>query len=240
MTDPHPESDPARLAAAARSILACPAEVSLVVDGVDHLLEGMAEVGMQDLAGRPTFYCPPDARLATAARTRRSALLSLDSGLGPPGSPDRTTVLTLAGRLETLGREDCDCCGEPRDVITLDLNFVLLSLTGDTRTDQQYLVPLPLFASADHQLNRGFLQRSAEHANLCHQEQLRRAVASSTGTRFGAIAGVSLTGVHPHGAEIRWVDDQGAHSQVLTFPRTASTTEELGELLRDQLHAGLC
>jgi hypothetical protein len=39
-------------------------------------------------------------------------------------------TMTLAGRLEMRGREDCDCCGEVRDVVTLELNFVLLARTG--------------------------------------------------------------------------------------------------------------
>ncbi len=45
------------------------------------------------------------------------------------------------------------------------LNFVLLSRLLDGGRERQYRVPLEHFGSADHRLNRGFLQRSVEHAN---------------------------------------------------------------------------
>lgn len=230
--------DPARLAAAARSILACPAGATLVVDGVEDVLAGMDELGMQDLGGEPTFTCLSDTPLAAAARGRRSALLTLESGLGPLGSADRLETLTLSGRLVSRGREDCACCRETRDIVALELNFVLLGRMGDD--DQHFRVPLEQFSSPEHHLNRGFLQRSAEHANASHQEELRRAVSSTTGTRLSEVVGVALTGLLPDQVEVRWVDVDGAHSQVLAFSRTARSTEELGELLRRELHAGLC
>jgi hypothetical protein len=39
---------------------------------------------------------------------------------------------------------------------------------------------------------------------------------------------------------VQWVDLRGSHSQVLVFRRAARNAEELGELLRRELHAGLC
>lgn len=234
---------PTRLAAAARSILACPAGANLVVDGVDDVLAGMNELGMQDLGGQPTFSCLPDTPLAAAARGRRSALLTLESGLGPAGSADRSATLTLSGRLESRGTEDCDCCGEGRDIVVMELNFVLLARAGgdhERQAEQQFRVPLEHFRSPEHHLNRGFLQRSVEHANACHQEELRRAVATTTGTRLSDLVGVALTGLLPHQVEVQWVDLEGAHTEVLRFSRPARTTEELGELLRHELHAGLC
>ena len=43
-----------------------------------------------------------------------------------------------------------------------------------------------------HHLNRGHLQRSVEHANDCHQDELRQAVSTGTGTRAGDLGGVRI------------------------------------------------
>jgi hypothetical protein len=236
----HTEYDPRQLAAAARSILSCPADVTLVVDGVDDLLADRDELAMSDDDGRPTLVCPSDSPLADAAAGCRSALLTVASGLGPVGSGSRNAKLTLAGRLSVDGHDACECCGEPRTQVSMVLNFVLLSRLPDDGRERQYRVPLEHFGSADHRLNRGFLQRSVEHANQCHQEELRRAVAMTTGTRMVDIAGVRLGSLLPHQVEITWIDPEGARSRTVHFGRTARSTEELGELLRERLHAGLC
>ncbi|UMG92914.1 hypothetical protein [Nocardioides sp. TF02-7] len=52
--------------------------------------------------------------------------------------------------------------------------------------------------------------------------------------------GVQLTDLRPDRVEVRWVDRTGAHARLLRFPRPATTAAELGELLRQELHAGLC
>ncbi len=236
-TAPHA---PMRVAADARSILSCPSDVRLVVDGVHDVLAGTDRLGMQDVDGEPTFSCVPDTDLGRAASRRASALLTVRSGLGAPGSADREATLTLAGSLRTRTREDCACCGEARDIVTLATTFALLSRTSERRPDHQLRVPLELFGSPAHHLNRGYLQRSVEHANECHQEELRRAVSATTGTRLPEVVGVALGDLRPHRVDVRWVDPDGAHSRTLTFPRPATTTEELGELLREGLRAGLC
>lgn len=238
----RPLLDPAQLAGEARSILACPAGVSLVVDGHPSVLDDEA-LGMQDVHGTPTFSCPPGSELAVAAEHHRSALITLESGLGAPGSDDRGVTLTLAGRLETRDVEDCACCEETRHVVVLELNFALLTRpapVGSDLPDQQVRVPLEHFRSPAHHLNRGYLQRSIEHANLCHQEELRRAVSTTTGTPMSRLLGVALADLSPAGVQVRWVDVDGAHLTDLAFPRSARTTSELGEMLRRELHAGLC
>jgi len=232
--------DPRQLAAAARSILACPAEVNLVVDGVDDLRADADELGMTDADGRPMVVCPTDSPLAEAAAGGRSALLTVTSGVGPEGSGTRDARITMAGRLVIEGGRDCECCGEPRTQATIDLNFVLLSRTVEGAPERQYRVPLDLFHSPDLRLNRGFLQRSVEHANQCHQEELRRAVAITTGTRMTDIVGVSLADLLPHRVDVQWVDPAGAHARTIHFGRTARTPEELGDQLRTRLHAGMC
>ena len=234
-----------QLAAAARSILACPESVNLVVDGVPEVLDGQDEVGMQDVHGTPTFLCPIGSALSEAAAHHRSALITVESGLGLPGAPERRDTLTLAGRLEVRDRQECDCCAEMRDLVALDLNFVLLARYPTTpgpdgRPEAQYRVPLDPFSSPAHDLNRGYLQRSVEHANNCHQDELRRAVATTADTPMVEVVGVTLTNLSAGGVEIRWVDLTGAHRSVLTFQRPASSMAELADLLREKLHAGLC
>lgn len=244
-------ADVHRLAAAARSILACPADVRLVVDGIDDVTAGLEDdhLEMQDDGGLPTFSCPADAALAVAATDRRGALLTLRSGLGRPGSADREATLTLSGRLEASGLEECECCAEVRMRILLQLDFAVLARENEQSAEQsgeqscgqaRLRVPLHAFASRDHDLNRGFLQRAVEHANHCHQDELRRAIATRTSTRLGDVLGVHLADLRADGVVLQWVDPTGSHQSVLHFPRPAASTAELGELLRSELHAGLC
>jgi hypothetical protein len=237
--------DPDRLAAAARSILSCPDEVHLVVDGIDDITDGLdaadpgqePALGMQDIDGRPVFSCPPDAVLARAAADGRHALLTLSSGLGRPGSVDRDATLTLTGALETTGVEECECCAQERALVAVSPEFVVLTRSSD---GFRVRVPLAEFGSPRHHLNRGFLQRSVEHANACHQEELRHAIAATSGTRLRDVGGVCLTDLRADQVELQWVDPTGAHATVLRFEHRARTTYELGELLRQELHAGLC
>ena len=236
-------TDGDRLAAAARSILACPAEVELVVDGIDDLGAEIDDLEMREDAGRPSFSCATDAALAVAATDRRGALVTLRSGLGRPGSPDRDAVLTLSGRLSATGMAPCECCSEVRMQVGLDLDFALLSRVSVASTParpDRFRVPLAAFHSPAHDLNRGFLQRSVEHANSCHATELRHAVATRTATRPGEIVGVQVRALRPDAVVLQWVDGDGGHQSVLSFPRAARSRADLGDLLRDQLHAGMC
>ena len=233
--------DPQRLAAVARSILSCPADIDLIVDGVATLLDGEDVLGLHDVHGTPTFACAVDSDLAEAGVLGRSALLTITSGLGPRGSLERSDTLVLTGRLEALGAQACECCAETRQVVGLRLNVVLLTRTGASPQDeQQFRVPVEHFASPVHHLNRGVLQRSVEHANDCHQDELRRAVSLTSGVRLADVVGVRLTGLSPRGVEMAWVDVEGAHRDLIHFPRPARTVGELGDMLRRELHAGIC
>ena len=107
--------------------------------------------------------------------------MTVESGLGLPGSPERRDTLTLAGRLEVARAPGVRLLRRGADLVALDLNFVLLARypaapTPQGRPETQYRVPLAPFCSPIHDLNRGYLQRSVEHANNCHQDELRRAV----------------------------------------------------------------
>jgi hypothetical protein len=236
-----------RLAAAARSILACPLDVQLVVDGVDDIIEGFPDTGdeasldLRDVDGRPVFTCPADTPLALAAADGRSALVTLRSGVGRPGSRARDASVTLAGRLAVADREECPCCDRVRDTVCLELDYVLLTAPGAKPGSRvQQAVPLAAYSSTAHRLNRGFLQRSVEHANNCHQDELRQAIATTTDTRLRDVVGVHLAELRPDRVDVRWVDTTGAHTRTLEFGRSATTAAELGLLLRDHLHAGIC
>jgi hypothetical protein len=243
MTTLGPDLATTSPAATARSILACPQAVNLVVDGVDDVLAdlrgpgGAGELGLQDHAGVPTFSCPSGTRLVAAATERRRALLTLESGLGAPGSPERGLTLTLGGRLESQGRERCECCEETREVLVLVVDLVVLSPDAG---GAPLRVPVEDFADTALVLNRGYLQRSVEHANRCHQDELRRAVATATGTAVSRIIGVALTGLSTGGVEVQWVDPDGSHVRPIRFAHHAASPDDLGDLLRRHLHAGLC
>ncbi len=239
-------TDPRLAAATARSILSCPATVELSVDGVPQPLAGPLNgaegLGLQDAGGVPTFLCVPESALSFAAAGGRNVLLSLRSGLsaGEPGMPDQWDTLVLAGSLRSVGIEACDCCDDTRDRVVVDVTFVLLTRTLDGQTMDRCRVPLAEFRSPTHHLNRGYLQRSAEHACDCHQEELRRAVASLAGLRLDDVIGVRLSELTPYGAELQWVDANGAQLMGLDFPRPARSTDELGLMLRTQLYPGIC
>lgn len=233
-------------AAAARSVLSCPDDVRLVVDGVDDITEGLGTtadgdgLSMHDVDGTPALGCPLGSALADAAGERRRALLTLTSGLGRPGSPERDATLTLTGPLEIDRLEECECCGDLRATVLLRPSYVVIARTLPDGEDVRHRVPVAAFADPALRLNRGFLQRSAEHANGWHQDELRRAVATLTETRPGDVVAVQLADLRTDRVELRWVDPSGAHTRQVRFDAPAASPRELGEALRRQLHAGLC
>ncbi|CAN5222468.1 hypothetical protein BH09ACT12_BH09ACT12_08500 [soil metagenome] len=225
-------------AATARSILSCPASVGLVVDGVDDVLADLDHLDLQDQDGVPTFSCPTSAPLARAAERGRRALVSLESGLGAPGTAERSDVLTIGGRLTKRGRDTCTCCSETRDVLVVVVDLVVV--TPSTPGSLPVHVAVEDFVAPAHQLNRGFLQRCVEHASHCHQDELCHAVAALLDCPVSDIAGVTLSDLTPAGVGLRWIDASGSQVRRVSFPQPAVTPAELGELLRRELSAGLC
>jgi hypothetical protein len=219
----------------ARSILSCPRSADLAVDG--HPAVGCDDdLGLRDEEGVPTFSCRSSSTMADAGRARSRALVTLASGLGPLDGPDRRLTLTLTGTLRLGPLERCTCCGEERHDVALDLDFVVLGRGGG----DQRRVPLAEFRSPARRLNRGYLQRAREHANDCHREDLGQVVTRTTGTPAGLLLDVQLADLTTHGAELAWIDREGGHRAAMWFSRPARSVEELGVLLRHELHAGIC
>lgn len=229
------ETDLTSPATLARSILSCPDEVDLVVEGVAHPLADDATLPMQDLAGVPTFACRPGGALSRAGSEGLPVVITVSSGLGAPRSALRAASLAIAGRLRLQGREACECCDEVRDRLSVDL--VRVAVVGaDGRVD----VPVEEFLAPGLLLNPGYLQRSLDHANGHHQDELRLAVASRVGVRPRSIVAVHLADLTARSVEVRWITADGGNRTVLRFPATATTPEQLGELLRRALHRDLC
>jgi hypothetical protein len=189
----------------ARSILSCPDGAEVAVDGFPAA--GCDDsLGLRDEDGVVTFSCRLGSPMADAGRAGSPALVTLTSGLGPHGSPERALTLTLTGSLSPGALEHCTCCGEERLEVALELDFVVLGRGGE-----QHRVPLRAFRDP-----------------------------GTTGTPAEHLLDVSLVDLTTHGAELSWIDRHGGHRASLWFSRPAASVEELGVLLRHELHAGIC
>ena len=72
--------------------------------------------------------------------------------------------------------------------------------------------------------------------DVMRDDALERKPATPVARHDAAVPALSA----PIAAWLQRVDLDGAHTRTLTFPRPAPSTEELGDLLRRELHAGLC
>jgi len=219
----------------ARSILSYPASIDLVVADVANPTADDPRLGMVEADGVPTFSCRIGGALSRAAGEGRPCLLTLGSGIGSAGSRERAASVALAGTLRRTGFDRCSCCGELRDVVTVEVERVRLAFDGERVT-----VPAAAFAADGLALNRGYLQRWRDHANSAHESELRAAVATRRGRHPKAVVAASLSALTAESVEIDWVEADGGHRFRLAFPRVARTGAELGALLREQLHADLC
>lgn len=215
------------VAAAARSILACPATADLEVDRLPLAID---DAVLGEAGGRPTLTCEVGSPLARAAAARSVARLRVGSAVRG-GAGD---ALVLAGRLGPLGTTTCGSCADEHLVVTLDPAAALVTLAG-----HRHQLPLGDYLSPAHQLNRGHLQRSLEHLEEHHHLDLRRSVAASTGTPLDDVVAVRLRDLDARGVGLEWVDPGGAHQVRLRFPRRAASTAELGRLLREGIAAPL-
>jgi hypothetical protein len=223
-------------AALARSILACSTDAALTVDGFPGAGDD-DDLGLRDVHGTPTFSCRTWATLTDAGRSRSRALVTLSSGLGPEGGPDREHTLTLTGTLRPGQVEDCLCCGERRHDIHLEVELVVLT-PGDG--SPQVTVSQRAYLDPGLRLNRGHLQRALEHANACHADNLRSVVLQRTDIPEEELLDARMTRLTTDGVELAWIDLAGAHRASVPFTRRARTVEELAMLVRHELHTGIC
>lgn len=226
-------TEPDRLAARARSALSCPAAASMVIKGTEHLFGG-DDLGLQDRSGIPTLVCRTGSVVEAAASSRQKVLLRVISGVLEDDSTSESVV--LAGRLATPR----PCCDPSMVAVEIEPTIIMLIRTGADGTSRQFRVPTAHFRSPSHSLNAGFLLRSTDHLNECHDAELRQAVSLCTGTPAPQLAGAAISGLTPAGVEVHWVDADGAHLRRVAFPAPATTPEELAAALREHLHAGLC
>lgn len=225
---------PADAALIARSVLSCPRSITLRVDDSSPALEEEGYEVTTDAHGAPVFSAAEGSGLLEGAHIGAEGVVEVTSGLGDPSSRERGLGLVMRGRLARRGA-DCACCGDLRALVTVDLHEVRL-LRGTLAIE----VDLDEFRDRRHVLNQGYLQRTAEHANEAHEAELRTAMAATFGLPLRTLLAASLRKVDPHGVEVAWLDEAGAHTQRLEFVRTVSSPQELGAALRSHLHAGLC
>ncbi|MFT4263791.1 MAG: hypothetical protein QM572_10445 [Nocardioides sp.] len=234
-----PQLDQHTAAAAARSILSCARDVELDIADVAHSLVD-ERLGLLDIDGTPGFLCPPQGVVAASGRDRSRATLMMTSGVrgaAPEGDPTATwSLLFLRGTLRSEGVESCTCCVDVRERVVLDLDTVEISDADGRRVS----IPVAEFHSQAHALNRGYLQRAAEHAREAHQHELREAVAELSRTDVDEILGAQLVDLTTWGTTLEWVDLTGSHQRPVWFPRVAETPADLAALLRGCLHPGIC
>lgn len=209
----------------ARSVLACARDVTLVVDGAG-VAAGADCDPRCDLRGTPVLTFPEDSDMVLAALGHAAAELTVTSGLGPPGAPDRRLVLVMAGRLQAAGVESCDGCSTPCRTVRLPLDRITL-LDGERAHD----VDVTRFGDPRLALNRGHLQRTAEHANEVHGEELRQSVAALIDRRPETLLAASLAEVDRDGCTVQWLDALGSHRRHVPFAVPVRTPGDLASAL---------
>lgn len=216
----------------ARSVLACGSGLTLLVGGTTIEVND----AQCDEFGVPFFPVRDDSALVGAGLRRLTATLTVSSGLGRLGDADRSMSVTVSGRLSTRGSAGCDCCADRQALVALAPDEVLL--TGSDGSSRP--VDVAEFTDPRHVLNRGYLQRTAEHANLCHATELRQSIAAVVGLPPIALLAASLADLTPEGVAVNWVDGTGAHRQQLWFNTPAHTPLALGQALRTELRTDIC
>ncbi len=216
-------------AATARSILECPDNLTLWVEGDTCLLDEADPLGPHHWHGTPEFRCLPGSPLAEAARRRVPAVLRATSCLHPG------EALTLFGKLRWVEEESCDCCGQTRARIALDPECLCLA-----HGPRSVLITPVSFSDPALQLNVGYLEHSRQHINRAHAEELRAAAAHRSGVPHEDVLGAQLVSLGAAGVELDWVTPDGAHREPIPFGRPARGVAEFGALLRHALRVSIC
>lgn len=218
----------------ARSIVSCPEAFELVVEGVPLLdpgiLHGVGNTGIIRLLSTP------DSDLTRCATIAPPALMYLDSGL----HDWRHHSLAIVGELHLMGDNTHTDGVSDAAYVEIDLvpsRVVMMGPIGQSTLGErgESEVPLPEFRSRAHELNAGYLQRAAEHANRCHQQDLRRTIAKGLGCQITDIGGVEIHHINRRSAYVDWLDSAGATRRLVQFSRPAATPDDLANLLIEQL-----
>jgi hypothetical protein len=218
----------------ARSVLSCPEAITLRVSSQARTLDDEDYEVTCDIHGAPVFSASDASALLTATRSGATGVVEVTSALATAASGGHRLELYLQGALVRRGT-GCTCCGDPRSLVALEPSRVTLFCD-----DRPVTVDVARYRDREHVLNPGYLQRTAEHANDAHEQELRTALTATLGLPLQTLLAASLVRIDPSGVDVSWLDDAGAHVQRLDFLRTASSPEELGAALRSHLHAGLC
>ena len=225
--------DLAALALRARVAVAGPTSVTLLIRGVGRIRATAPAVLLHDRDGYPTFLCQSGSPVTPAA-TRESPAVVAVTGRDGTGTP---ITVTICGRLTRIGVEDRG--GDCVDVVGLTPSSVWVE-EDDPRHGHvvQHALPVDVYVAAVPDSMERCARRAAAHTTQAHQSQLREFVAARTGTSPDSIAGVCLSSATCAGADLQWVDSDGAHTLSLRFPCAARTPRELAERLRAALETG--
>lgn len=206
----------------ARTLLDCPTRVRLMVDDGLHALGGEVGLELQDDGGTMTLVCVVAGRGAVVSDGRVEVQVA--------GAAQDGTLLTVAGALRWVRRESCDCCGEIRSLVAVELEEVRL-----VRGAEAVLIAPDAFVDPALGLNAGFLRRTADHINLSHAPELCEAIALRTDGAVESIVAAQLVDLTAGGVELQWVTVHGAERVRLGFARPARTRDEFGLQLRSAL-----
>jgi uncharacterized protein DUF2470 len=217
-------TDAPSLARQARAALAEATSATLLVDGLGHCAGELA-VTLHEHDGRPQLICDTGSPVGAAARTGRSALLSV--------APARETTVVFAGTLTLDAVQEID--GVDVDLIGLRLRAVLIERDRTSGPMQQYELPLDVYFAHAGDVVAQYAARVLAHTNGAHREHVRRFVARRAGAPEPAIADAWVTALDRHGVQVAWVDEQGAHTVRADFSAPAATSAQLALALRDQL-----
>lgn len=214
------------LARAARSTFAGAREATLFIEGVEPA-DDSASFALADDGGRPLLWLPGGSVASACAVEARAAILKIDSW------GDDVARVVLVGRLTLVDVERVD--GACLDVVSLTLAHVFLEHDGWPKGAREIPVDLYMQNPDDCEPLTIKAHRMAEHVNETHQVELLRYITARFAIPVDRVAGVQITALDQVGAELTWVDLDGAHSATLRFPGPASTPSALADMIRDQL-----
>jgi hypothetical protein len=80
-----------------------------------------------------------------------------------------------------------------------------------------------------------YCARARNHTNDAHQHELCHYVATRMGRPIHTIIGAEISSLGPHGADVHWVDEDGAGSFAVRFDPEAASVPALADALRVEL-----